>query len=162
VLWFIRRLRSAFRGRFMPVFYDPRYRLPLSGIEASAGLDPRRADSAAWWLRSTGLLKPRCFRTPRRATFEELGRVHTPEHLESLSRPESLAALRPDGQVAVVDLALPYGRAAALAPLARLACAAGGSDPYRHPWLVAERDGRDVRRAALRGGHVQVVVARFG
>jgi len=74
----------------------------------------------------------------------------------------ALAALRPDGQVAVVDLALPYGRAAALAPLARLACAAGGSDPYRHPWLVAERDGRDVRRAALRGGHVQVVVARFG
>jgi ubiquinone/menaquinone biosynthesis C-methylase UbiE len=74
----------------------------------------------------------------------------------------ALAALRPGGRAAVIDLALPQGRAGWLAPLARLACAAGGSDPGRHPWLVAERDGRDVRRAAVRGGHIQVVVARFG
>jgi acetoin utilization deacetylase AcuC-like enzyme len=93
VLRIIRRLKSALRGPYLPVFYDPRYRLPLSGIEVAAGLDPRRADFAAWWLRSTGLLGARCFRTPRRATFAELGRVHTQEHLESLSRPQSLAAI---------------------------------------------------------------------
>jgi len=93
VLGLFRRLEGMVRGRFLPVFYDPRFRLPLSGLEASAGLDPRRADFAAWFLRSSGRLGPRCFRTPRRATFEELGRVHTPEHLESLSRPESLATI---------------------------------------------------------------------
>lgn len=88
-----RRVNGLIRRRFLPVFYDPRFRLPLSGIEASAGLDPRRSDFAAWWLRASGMLGPRCFRTPRRATFEELGRVHTAEHLESLARPESLAAI---------------------------------------------------------------------
>jgi acetoin utilization deacetylase AcuC-like enzyme len=89
----LRRIEGLFRRRFLPVFYDPRFRLPLSGIEAAAGFDPRRADFAAWWLRASGLLGPRCFRTPRRATFDELGRVHGPEHLESLSRPESLATI---------------------------------------------------------------------
>jgi acetoin utilization deacetylase AcuC-like enzyme len=89
----LRRVNALLRRRFLPVFYDPRFRLPLSGIEATAGLDPRRSDFAAWWLRSSRTLGPRCFRTPRRATFEELGRVHTAEHLESLSRPEPLAAV---------------------------------------------------------------------
>jgi acetoin utilization deacetylase AcuC-like enzyme len=88
----LRRFQGLFRRRWLPVFYDPHFRLPLSGIEAAAGFDPRRADFAAWWLRSS-TLGPRCFRTPRRATFEELARVHTPEHLETLSRPESLAAI---------------------------------------------------------------------
>jgi acetoin utilization deacetylase AcuC-like enzyme len=89
----LRRIESAIRGRFLPVFYDPRFRLPISGLEAVAGLDPRRADFAAWWLRASGLVGRRCFRTPRRATFEEMGRVHTPEHLESLARPEALATI---------------------------------------------------------------------
>lgn len=88
----LRWLGLKLRGRFLPVFYDPRFRLPISGIEAT-GLDPRRADFAAWYLRSWGRLGRRCFRTPRRATFDELARVHTAEHLESLARPESLAAI---------------------------------------------------------------------
>ena len=89
----LRRFEGLLRRRFLPVFYDPRFRLPLSGIEAAAGFDPRRADFAAWWLRASGLLGRRCFRTPRRATFEELARVHTAEHLESLARPEALAGV---------------------------------------------------------------------
>jgi acetoin utilization deacetylase AcuC-like enzyme len=88
-----RRIATLLRGRYLPVFYDPRFRFPISGLEAAAGIDPRRADFAAWYLRSAGGLGPRCFRTPRRATFDELARVHTTEHLESLARPESLAAI---------------------------------------------------------------------
>ena len=74
----------------------------------------------------------------------------------------ALTALRPGGQAAAVDRALPRGWAGVLAPLARLACTAGGSDPWRHPWLLAEREGHEVRRASARGGHLRVVVARFG
>jgi ubiquinone/menaquinone biosynthesis C-methylase UbiE len=68
-----------------------------------------------------------------------------------------LAALRPGGRAAVVDLALPTGRWRFLAPAARLACFAGGADPDRHPWALVEASLVDVAHAVLRGGHVHVV-----
>ena len=40
----------------------------------------------------------------------------------------ALAAVRPGGRAAVVDLAVPTGPVRVLAPLARVACALGGSD----------------------------------
>jgi demethylmenaquinone methyltransferase/2-methoxy-6-polyprenyl-1,4-benzoquinol methylase len=68
----------------------------------------------------------------------------------------ALAATRPDGRLAVVDLAMPTGGWRALAPLARLACFTGGVDLQRRPWRWVERDCRDVGRRTLRGGHIQV------
>lgn len=70
----------------------------------------------------------------------------------------ALGAVRPGGRIAVVDLALPTGRGAVLSPLARLACALGGSDPHAHPWTALERDCVDVTAHSLWGGHVQVRV----
>ncbi len=70
----------------------------------------------------------------------------------------ALGAVRPGGRIAVVDLALPTGRGAMLSPLARLACALGGSDPHAHPWTALERDCTDVTAHSLWGGHVQVRV----
>ena len=70
----------------------------------------------------------------------------------------ALGAVRPGGRIAVVDLALPTGRGAVLSPLARLACALGGSDPHAHPWTALERDCVDVTAHTLWGGHVQVRV----
>jgi acetoin utilization deacetylase AcuC-like enzyme len=75
------------------VWYDPLYRLPLSGIEATAGFEPRRADFAAWWLRESRAVTKRSFRRPHRISFENLARVHSPELLESLGRPETLAGV---------------------------------------------------------------------
>ena len=70
----------------------------------------------------------------------------------------ALQAARPGGRIAVVDLALPTGRGRVLAPVARLACALGGSDPQAHPWTALERDCTDVTAHSLWGGHVQVRV----
>lgn len=66
------------------------------------------------------------------------------------------AAARPGARVAVVDMRTPTGNATGFAPLARLACALGGSDINAHPWTSLERDCTDVRAWSLRGGHIQV------
>ena len=72
------------------------------------------------------------------------------------------ALLRPGARVGVVDLQPPTGRARWAAPLARLACAAGGSDIEARPWREVEADLVDVRARSLRGGHVQVRVGSWG
>ncbi len=70
----------------------------------------------------------------------------------------ALSTTRPGGRMAVVDMQLPIGRARMAAPLARLACAAGGADIHAHPWTALERDCTDFTAVSLRGGHVQVRV----
>jgi acetoin utilization deacetylase AcuC-like enzyme len=88
---FLYRLRSWLHRREVSVWYDARYRLPLSGLEGAAGMEPRRADYAAWWLRESSAVPPEGFRAPRRISYEDLARVHGAELLESLGRPEALA-----------------------------------------------------------------------
>jgi acetoin utilization deacetylase AcuC-like enzyme len=87
----VTRLASWLHRREITVWYDALYRLPLSGIEGTVGIEPRRADFAAWWLRESGAVTKRDFRRPHRISYENLARVHTPELLESLARPEELA-----------------------------------------------------------------------
>ncbi len=87
------RLRCWVRRREVHVWHEPHYRLPLSGVEAARGIEPRRADHAAFWLRASGAVPGKGFRTPRRIPYADLARVHTPELLESLGRPEALAAI---------------------------------------------------------------------
>ncbi|MEO5833655.1 MAG: methyltransferase domain-containing protein [Nakamurella sp.] len=70
----------------------------------------------------------------------------------------ALAHTRRGGRMAVVDLQLPVGAARLAAPLARLACAAGGSDINAHPWTALEYDCTDVTAASRRGGHIQIRV----
>jgi acetoin utilization deacetylase AcuC-like enzyme len=87
---FFYRLRSWLHRREIDVWYDPAYRLPLSGIEF-VGIEPRRADFVAFWLRESRAVRAEGFHAPRRASYAELALVHAPELLESLSRPETLA-----------------------------------------------------------------------
>ncbi|MFO0581557.1 MAG: histone deacetylase [Anaeromyxobacter sp.] len=87
------RARSWLHRREVAVWYDARYRLPLSSLESSAGLEPRRADYAAWWLRECGAVPKGSFHTPRRATYDELSRVHTAELLERLGQPAQVASI---------------------------------------------------------------------
>ncbi len=88
-----RRLGGLLLRRAATLWHDPRYRLPLPGIQASAGVEPRRADYVAWWLTGAGAISPRRLRTPTRIGLHHLARVHTPEFLESLGRPGPLAAI---------------------------------------------------------------------
>jgi acetoin utilization deacetylase AcuC-like enzyme len=88
-----RKLGGFLFRRPATLWHDPRYRLPLGGLEASAGIEPRRADYAAWWLTASGVISPKRLRTPTRIAVHRLARVHTPELLESLGRPEGLASV---------------------------------------------------------------------
>ena len=100
-------------GRDLAVWYDAAYRLPLSAVESRSGFEPRRADHAAWFLLERHAIAKANLRTPRRATYAELARVHTPELLDSLSHAETLARvfavdpadLRVDEVLATIRLA---------------------------------------------------------
>lgn len=68
--------------------------------------------------------------------------------------------VRPGGAVAVVDLALPTGRARVLSPLARLTCFTGGADPHREPWWLVLETAADPSHTVLRCGHIHVAAGR--
>jgi acetoin utilization deacetylase AcuC-like enzyme len=80
-------------GRALPTWHHGDYRLPLAGAEGQLGIEPRRADLACWWLVESRVIAPSELRRPRRARYEELALVHTPDYLESLSQPETLARI---------------------------------------------------------------------
>jgi acetoin utilization deacetylase AcuC-like enzyme len=92
-LGLLSRVSSWLHRRDVTVWYDAQYRLPISGLEAGIGLEPRRADFAAWWLREAGVAPERVFRRPHRISWENLARVHTADLLESLGRPEVVASI---------------------------------------------------------------------
>ncbi len=64
------------------------------------------------------------------------------------------------GRIGVVDMQDPRGRARWLTPLARLACALGGSDIHAAPWRAVEEECVDVVRASARAGHLQIRVGK--
>jgi hypothetical protein len=105
------RLRRWLYRRDLAVWHAPEYRWPLSALEARTGAQPRRSDFTIWFLLERRALARANLRRPRRAEYEELARVHTPE---------AIAAVRADGfsgRVLVLDLDAhpPDGLAACLA-----------------------------------------------
>ncbi len=84
-------MRRWLYGGGLAVYHHDAYRLPLSAVESRNGFEPRRADYAAWYLLDRHVIAASNLRTPRRADYAELARVHTPELLDSLVRPEKLA-----------------------------------------------------------------------
>jgi len=84
-------VRRWLYGRDLAVWYAPEYRWPLSALEARTGFQTRRAAFALWYLLERRALGRRNLRRRRRAEYQELARVHTPELLDSLGRPDTLA-----------------------------------------------------------------------
>jgi acetoin utilization deacetylase AcuC-like enzyme len=87
------RVRRWLHGRDLAVWHAPEYRWPLSALEPRTGFQPRRADFAIWFLLERRALARANLRHPRRAGYEELARVHTPELLDSLGQAETLARI---------------------------------------------------------------------
>src|SRR3954464_4404636 len=87
------RARRWLYGRDLAIWYAPEYRWPLSALEARTGFQTRRADFALWFLLEQRAAAKRNLRTPRRAGYEELARVHTPELLDSLGQAETLGRI---------------------------------------------------------------------
>jgi len=79
--------------RELVVFHHSSYRLPLSGLELTLSIEPRRAELAVWSLRHFGALLPEGLLTPEPVSYAQLALVHTAEYLDSLSRPEVLARI---------------------------------------------------------------------
>jgi acetoin utilization deacetylase AcuC-like enzyme len=129
------RLRARFHGGSLTVWTHPDYRLPLTSISARTGLDPRRADLAAWALLDLGVIEAADLRTPAPATWAEIGRVHGEPYLDSLALPGELARI-----YAVEPWDLPVGE---VMRTLRLAC--GGT-------LEAARHVRDHGGAAMNLG----------
>lgn len=76
---------------------------------------------------------------------------------EAWCRARSL--VRPGGRACIVDMQPPTGRWRILSPLARLACAAGGSDIRSRAWRLLEQDAApgSIRRVERKGGHIVAV-----
>lgn len=85
------RIQRALHDADLPVYYAPQYRLPIPSLEHRQGIEPRRADLAAWALLEMGAITPEQLVSPPRVRYADLCRVHTPELLESLTTARTLA-----------------------------------------------------------------------
>ncbi len=89
-------LERLFRRRAarLRLAYDEAYRLPIPSLEgARGGFEVRRADDALHYLLRARAVRTRDVVNPLPVTYEALCRVHTPEYLESLQDPATLAAI---------------------------------------------------------------------
>ncbi len=87
------RLARRWRRLSLPTWWSPDYRLPITTLAARTGIEPRRADLAAWYLLEAGALDEADLREPPRVSWRDAIRVHDPAWLESLMRPEELARI---------------------------------------------------------------------
>jgi len=87
------RVKRRLSRRKLYVFHSADYRLPLSSIESMAGLEPRRADYALWYLLDQRAIRPEYVSTPTPVRFSALERAHSRAYLESLDRPEVLGRI---------------------------------------------------------------------
>ncbi|ABF87640.1 histone deacetylase family protein [Myxococcus xanthus DK 1622] len=85
--------RWRWGGAPVPAFYDESYRLPLTGIESSAGIEPRGVDFTTWYLLEARALRTQDVHHPQPVSLAELSRVHDAAYLESLGQPETLARI---------------------------------------------------------------------
>jgi acetoin utilization deacetylase AcuC-like enzyme len=77
----------------LPIFYDEAYRLPLTSVESTVGIEPRGVDFTTWYLLEKGVVRPQDVHRPLPVSYAEMARVHDAAYLESLGRAETLARI---------------------------------------------------------------------
>ena len=77
----------------VPVVYHPAYNITAFGLERLHPFDSRKYRRIMEELINRGIRKPGDFVRPKPARRDELLKVHTPEYLDSLKRPEVLARI---------------------------------------------------------------------
>jgi acetoin utilization deacetylase AcuC-like enzyme len=88
---FGRRARRWVRHRGVAIWYDPAYRLPLGSVEATTGINPRRADLVVSYLLGCGIIDQPVLRSAEPIAREALRLLHAAELVEGLERREFLA-----------------------------------------------------------------------
>lgn len=86
------RLRRLGRPA-LTLWHRPDYRLPITTLDGRSGLDPRRAELAAWYLRRAGLVDADAVRAPPAVEIGDLLQVHDGDYLEALERGDELARI---------------------------------------------------------------------
>jgi acetoin utilization deacetylase AcuC-like enzyme len=84
-----RRSYYQMRARGLEIVYDPRYQRNVWGVP----LDPLRGEKVLGALDETGLLVRDRLSEPRPVSLHNLLLVHTPEYLQALQEPETLARI---------------------------------------------------------------------
>jgi histone deacetylase 11 len=77
----------------VPIVYHPRYNITAFGLERLHPFDSRKYRRIHDALIARGLRRPKDFVRPRPASRADLLRLHTPEYLRSLRRPDVLAGI---------------------------------------------------------------------
>jgi acetoin utilization deacetylase AcuC-like enzyme len=75
----------------LPVWYSPKYRIPVAAFEALSRSEPRRADFVAWYLVDAGLHSVDELRGPPAVEYRDIARVHGTALLEAMNSPEEIA-----------------------------------------------------------------------
>jgi acetoin utilization deacetylase AcuC-like enzyme len=84
-----RRSYYQLRARGLPIVYDTRYQRNIWGVT----LDPLRGEKVLGALEESGLLDHELLSEPRPVSLQNLLLVHTPEYLQALQEPETLARI---------------------------------------------------------------------
>ena len=87
------RARRWLRRNGAAIWYDSAYRLPLGSVEATTGVDPRRADLVVAYLLGQGIVDPASLRVPELIGWAELRRVHAAELVDGLGDSAWLGAI---------------------------------------------------------------------
>lgn len=92
----LRRLRSSVRRWVrgpVPVAWHPSFRVPLAGLEAITGMDPKRAESVLTWLLDVGIVAQEDLLDAPEAPWSWAREVHDAEYLATLDQAEVIAQI---------------------------------------------------------------------
>lgn len=126
----LRAIRSFVRRQVrgsVPVAWHPSFRVPLAGLEAATGMDPKRAESVLTWLLDVGVIDPSDLLDAAEAPWSWAREVHDAEYLATLDQAAVIAQITSiDAERLSVATVVETWRRAVGGVVAAALCAADG------------------------------------